>query len=120
MTLRTQLYIGGALALVLLGVYAGRKATQAGGAVSGAFSAVDGAATDAVFSVPGMTLFQDPATGNFDPVAAGYASGAATRQWIIDEWNNLFSSPPASQSAPVTDMAVPKLNQVPDPIAGVF
>ncbi|OJA63807.1 hypothetical protein BGV68_01945 [Burkholderia ubonensis] len=81
-----------AVAIVGLTLYVKGK----GGAVQVAkntYDAVDGAATDAALSIPGMTVFQDPSTGNFDPAAAGYAAGAATRKAMSDWFASTFGAP---------------------------
>lgn len=107
-----------------------------GGAVQVAtqtYNAVDGAATDAVLSIPGMSVFRDPATGDFDPVAAGQAAGAATRQTVGDWFASTFgTSSDSGSGAPLgvtgsgapygfnTGTSVAPGSVLPDPIAGVI
>ncbi|MFM0741791.1 hypothetical protein PQQ51_31560 [Paraburkholderia xenovorans] len=98
MRVKTELMILGAV--MTLGVVVGlRSRSVASGVYSAAgdaFSFVDGNLTNAVLSIPGMTLFQDSA-GNFNPVNAGYEAGEATRQAVSNLFNGLSTTPPPAE-----------------------
>lgn len=76
MTLKEKLYLGGALALVLVGAYAGRKYAQAGGASGIAFNVAGSlwdSAVGAASAVGGQLLDALPSsqvTGVVDTVSA--------------------------------------------------
>lgn len=106
MRLKTEMMILGAV--LLAGVVLGMRSKQAGAgiysAAGSAFSFVDGNLTNAVLSIPGMTLFQDSA-GNFNPVNAGYEAGDATRQAVTQLVSGLSTTPP-----PAEGMGAPQTN----------
>jgi hypothetical protein len=98
MHVKTEVMILGAV--LALGVVLGlRSKSVANGVVSAAsdgFSFVDGNLTEAVLSIPGMTLMQDSA-GNFNPVNAGYEAGEATRQAVANLFSGLSTTPPPAE-----------------------
>jgi hypothetical protein len=98
MRVRTELMILGAV--LLAGVALGLRSKQIGNGVfsaaSDGFSFVDGNLTQAVLSIPGMSLFQDSA-GNFAPANAGYEAGDATRQAVINFVGGLSTTPPPAE-----------------------
>jgi hypothetical protein len=93
MRTKTELVIAGVGAVLLLGVVLGARGRTAAGS---AYNAVDGSLTQAVFSVPGMTMFQDSA-GNFDPVNAGYEAGAAVHDAVVNFVGQLSTTPPPAE-----------------------
>ncbi|WP_419683807.1 hypothetical protein ACN22W_09565 [Burkholderia theae] len=80
------LAIGAGVILIGLAyVKRGSIVASAGQAVSN----VDGTLTGAVLQIPGASALTDPATGDFNPAAAGYASGQATRDWLGQQWSSV-------------------------------
>lgn len=98
MRVKTELMILGAV--LLAGVVLGLRSKQVGNgivsAASDGFSFVDGNLTQAVLSIPGMTLFQD-SNGDFNPVNAGYEAGEATRQAVSNFFNGLSTTQPPAE-----------------------
>ncbi|MDN7873864.1 hypothetical protein [Burkholderia aenigmatica] len=71
--------------------YAGRRINANGGpvgVVQAGYNAVDGAATEIVTQLPGVSALTDPSTGDFNPAAAGQAAGQATRDWLGGVWTD--------------------------------
>lgn len=98
MRIKTELMILGAVLLagVVLGLKSRNVASGVYSAASDGFSFVDGNLTQAVLSIPGMTVFQDSA-GNFNPANAGYEAGAATRDAVVNFVGSLSTTPPPAE-----------------------
>lgn len=98
MRLKSEMMILGAVLLagVVLGLRSRSVASGVYSAASDGFSFVDGNLTQAVLSIPGMTLFQDSA-GNFNPANAGYEAGDATRQAVTNFVGGLSTMPPPAE-----------------------
>lgn len=76
------------------------------GNAAAAYSTVDGAATDAALTIPGMSLLTDPATGNFDPAAAGNAAGLAVNDWITSGIASIGAAADANATQDATNGAM--------------
>jgi hypothetical protein len=98
MRVKTEMIILGAVLLagVALGLRSRSVANGVFSAASDGFSFVDGNLTQAVLSIPGMTLFQD-SSGNFSPANAGYEAGDATRQAVSNFFSGLSTTPPPAE-----------------------
>jgi hypothetical protein len=122
---------GGATGLASAGAQAVANALSgAWTSLMGQASAVDGAATGAVLSVPGMSVFQDSA-GDFNPAVAGNEDGLAVHDFLASMLTN--TDPTVSSAggsigvtgsgAPYgfsTGTTVPAGPVLPDPIVGVM
>ncbi|AOJ83786.1 hypothetical protein WS86_24470 [Burkholderia savannae] len=83
-----------------------------------AISNVDGTVTDAALQIPGLSALTDPATGDFNPVAAGQAAGQATRDWFGAAWKSVSDWLSGSETVNGIDMGSGAAWSpgVPDPI----